>query len=104
MERDKERIRVVVDSNIIFSLIIKCKNITYIDIFLKGTFEAYAPEDIIREFRNHRKTLENKSEEFERVGHIPRKIYNINFHTSNTIHDPESMKVIEYECSDQILQ
>ena len=84
MERNKERIRVVVDSNIIFSLIIKEKSSAYLNIFLKDNFETYAPEDIIREFRIHREELEDKSEEFERgiflafsfIRVIPREFYN----------------------------
>ena len=64
MERNKERIRIVVDSNIIFSLIIRGKDSAYLDIFSKENLEAYAPEEIIHEFRKHRKTLKNKSEEF----------------------------------------
>ncbi len=83
MERNKERIWVLVDSNIIFSLIIKEKSSAYLNIFLKANFEAFAPEDIIREFRIHRKELEDKSEEFERgiflafsfIGVMPREFY-----------------------------
>ncbi len=66
MERDKKRIRIVVDSNIIFSLIIKGKSSAYLDIFLRDNFKAYAPEDVIREFRIHRRKLKDKSEEFEK--------------------------------------
>ncbi len=83
MERDEKRIRIVVDSNIIFSLIIKGKSSAYLDIFLNDDIEAYAPEDVIREFRIHRRTLKNKSEDFERgvflafsfVRIIPREFY-----------------------------
>lgn len=83
MERDKERIRIVVDSNIIFSLIIKGRSSAYLDMFMRDNLEAYAPEDIIREFRIHRKKLKNKSEEFEKgiflafsfIRIIPREFY-----------------------------
>lgn len=64
MERDKERIRIVVDSNIIFSFIIKGKNSAYLDIFSNDDLEAYAPEAIIYEFRKHGNRLKEKSEAF----------------------------------------
>ncbi|MBU7009246.1 MAG: PIN domain-containing protein [Theionarchaea archaeon] len=64
MERDKERIRIVIDSNIIFSFIIKGKNSAYLDIFSNDNLEAYAPEAIIHEFRKHRERLKGKSEAF----------------------------------------
>ena len=57
MEREKERIRVVVDSNIVFSLIIKGKQSMYLDLFLNERLELYAPEEIIYEFRKHSKKL-----------------------------------------------
>jgi predicted nucleic acid-binding protein len=65
METDKERVRIIVDSNIIFSLVIKERSSTYLDIFLKDNFEFFAPEDIIHEFRIHKEELKDKSEEFE---------------------------------------
>ena len=46
MEREKERIRVVVDSNIVFSLIIKGKQSVYLDLFLNERLELYAPDNL----------------------------------------------------------
>lgn len=83
MEREEERIRIVVDSNIIFSLILKGKSSAYLGIFLRDDIEAYAPEDVISEFRTHRRKLKDKSEEFEKgvflafsfIRIIPREFY-----------------------------
>jgi predicted nucleic acid-binding protein len=83
METDEKRIRIIVDSNIIFSLVIKEKSSTYLNIFLKDNLEFFAPEDIIHEFRIHKEELKGKSEEFERgiflafsfVRIIPREFY-----------------------------
>jgi predicted nucleic acid-binding protein len=65
MAREKERVRLVVDSNIIFSLIIKGKSSVYLDIFSNDDLEMYAPENILYEFKKYEKELKNRSEEFE---------------------------------------
>jgi predicted nucleic acid-binding protein len=65
MGREKERIRIVVDSNIVFSFIIKGRSSVYMDIFSKDNLEMYAPEDILYEFGKYSEELKSKSEEFE---------------------------------------
>jgi len=65
MEGEKERIRAVVDSSIVFSLVIKGKQSAYLDFFLNDRLELYAPEEIIYEFRKHSKKLRDKSDTFE---------------------------------------
>jgi predicted nucleic acid-binding protein len=83
METNKERIQIIVDSNIIVSLVIKEKSSAYLDIFLKDNFKFFAPEDIIHEFRIHKEELKGKSERFERgiflafsfLRIIPREFY-----------------------------
>ena len=65
MEGDKKRIQVVVDSNIVFSLIIRGKQSMYLDLFLSENLELYAPEEIIYEFRKHSERLKNRSDIFD---------------------------------------
>ena len=64
MEGEKERIRAVVDSSIVFSLVIKGKQSAHLDFFLDDRLELYTPE-IIYEFRKHSKKLRGKSDTFE---------------------------------------
>jgi len=65
MGREKERIRVVVDSNVAFSFIIRGRSSAYMDIFSKDNLEMYAPEDILYEFGKYSEELKSKSREFE---------------------------------------
>jgi len=65
MEREKKKIRVVVDSNIVFSLTIKGKQSTYLDIFLNENVELYVLEENIYEFRKHSERLKDKSGIFD---------------------------------------
>ena len=92
MGREKERIRVVVDSNVAFSFIIKGRNNAYMDIFSKDNLDMYAPEDILYEFGKYNEELKSKSEEFEEtvflvfsfVRIIPREVYLDSFAGSST--------------------
>ncbi len=55
MERDKEKIRVVIDTNILISALIKDDSTTS-KIIKSGIFEIYYPEDgmfELKKYRNH---------------------------------------------------
>lgn len=83
MGREKKRIRVIVDSNVVFSFIIKGRSSAYMDIFSKNNLEMYAPEDILYEFGKYSEELKSKSEEFEEtvflvfsfIRIIPKEVY-----------------------------
>jgi len=53
MERDKEKIRVVIDTNILISALIKDDSITS-KIIKSGIFEIYYPEDGMFELKKYR--------------------------------------------------
>ena len=88
MERDKEKIRVVIDTNILISALIKDDSVTA-RIIKSGIFEIYYPEDGMFELEKYRdyiikkrkKALQKKSFDYalsfllESVNAVPSLLY-----------------------------
>jgi len=62
MERGKEKIKIIIDANILFSALIKDASITRELIISDDIFDIYCPEFIFKELKKYKKYIISKRE------------------------------------------